>query len=183
MRTLAEPVTLDVDTLPRLRLVELLGQALIQLNESATTLLNDAIFDRPSPESVTVVERSVSDLGLPSGAVLQQIFEAAQEHGLTLCPPTTGPFLRLVLRSQASASDAVMSNGKAPSGSLTVASPALRVTRTIQRASTCESSAADLGSAAITATALSTCGVQTTGSYSGHPVAEGPAFQSLTIRP
>lgn len=90
-RTFADPVTLDVDTMPRDRLLESLREERVQLNEAAATLLEDAIFDRPKPESVTVVERSVSDLGLATGAVLPQIFEAAQERGLQLCPPTTGP--------------------------------------------------------------------------------------------
>lgn len=125
-RTLVEPVILDVDTMPRLRLLEALQEGGVHLNEAAATLLDDAIFDRSRPESVTVVERSVGDLGLVDGAVLRQIFGAAQDHGLHLCPPTTAPYLRLVLRSQATAPDAVMSNGKAPSGSLTVASPALQ---------------------------------------------------------
>lgn len=126
-RTFADPVTLDVDTMPRDRLLESLREERVQLNEAAATLLEDAIFDRPKPESVTVVERSVSDLGLATGAVLPQIFEAAQERGLQLCPPTTGPYLRLALRSQPTAPDAVMSKGKAPSGSLTVAAPVLQV--------------------------------------------------------
>lgn len=125
-RTLVEPVTLDVGIMPRRRLREALRKAGVQLNDAATTLLDDAIFDRPEPESVTVVERSVSDLGLVNGALLHQIYEAAQAHGLQLCSPATAPYLRLVLRSQATAPDAVMSNGKAPSGSLTVASPALQ---------------------------------------------------------
>lgn len=122
-RTLVDPVTVDVGVMPRLCLLDALREGGIGLNEAAATLLDDAIFDVQEPESVIVVERSVGDLGLMAGAVLPQIFEAAQERGLQLCPPTTGPYLRLLLRSQATAPDAVMSNGKAPSGSLTVAAP------------------------------------------------------------
>ncbi len=51
-----------------------------------------------------------------SGAVLRQVFGAAQDRGLALCPPTTGPYLRLALHAQSVAPDAVMSNGRAPSG-------------------------------------------------------------------
>lgn len=125
-RTLVDPITLSVSTMPRRRLLESLRQARIQLNDSAVTLLDDPVFDHPDPEPVTVVERSVADLGLTSGAVLLRIFEAAQERGLRLCPATTGPYLRLALPSQPTAPDSVMSNGKAPSGSLTVATPVLR---------------------------------------------------------
>lgn len=125
-RTLVAPVTLSVATMPRRRLLESLRQARIQLNDSAVTLLSNPIFDHPKPESVTVVERSVADLGLVSGAVLWQILEAAQKRSLHLCPATTAPYLRLALRSQATAPDSVMSKGNAPSGSLTVASPMLQ---------------------------------------------------------
>ncbi|MET3806816.1 hypothetical protein ABIB25_003836 [Nakamurella sp. UYEF19] len=126
-RTLVDPITIAVGFMPRHRLLEALREGDVHLNEMASTLLDDAIFDAPQPESVTLVERSVSDLGLVAGAPLPQIFEAAQERGLQLCPPTTGPYLRLVLDSQAMAPDAVMSNGKAPSGSLTVAAPPFQV--------------------------------------------------------
>lgn len=126
-RTLVDPLTVDVGFMPRPRLLNSLREGRIHLNEAAATLLDHAIFDRPGPKSVTVVERSVGDLGLVAGAALPQIFEAAQERGLQLCPPATGPYLRLLLRSQATAPDAVMSNGKAPSGSLTVAAPLFHV--------------------------------------------------------
>ncbi len=126
-RTFVDPVIVDVGSWPRAGLLESLRRRRIHLNQWATTLLDDAILDRPRPETVTVVERSVGDLGLMTGALLPRIFEAAQERGLRLCPPVTGPYLRLALRSQAPAPDSVMSNGKAPSGSLTVAAPPIQV--------------------------------------------------------
>lgn len=125
-RTLIEPVTLRIDTLPRPRLLETLRRRGVSLNQSAETLLGNAVFDHPEPRSVTVVERSISDLGLTDGAVLPTIFEAAQAIGLDLCPPTVGPYLRLALQSQPTAPDSIMSNGRAPSASLTVASAPLR---------------------------------------------------------
>lgn len=120
-RTLVEPVVLEIGTMPRGRLLRALRQRDIQLNESAVTLLADRVFDLSAPESVVLVERSVGDLGLTSGAVLAQIFGTAYELGLRLCPPTTAPYLRLALDCQPSAPDSVLSNGSAPSGSLTVA--------------------------------------------------------------
>lgn len=39
-----------------------------------------------------------------------------------LCPNITGPYLRLAMAGQKSSPDSVMSNGSAPSGSITVAS-------------------------------------------------------------
>lgn len=98
----------------------------IQLNAHAQILLEDEVFDDASTQQViTVVERRVSDLGLSGGGTLSQIFAAAQEHGLKLCPPTTGPYLRLAMTEQVSTTDLVMSRGRAPEGSFTVAARTL----------------------------------------------------------
>lgn len=97
----------------------------VLLNAHAEQLLADAALDA-GVEDVAVVERSVADLGFPSGATLQQIFARADEQGLALCPALTGPYMRLAMADQASAPDSVLSSGRAPSGSLTVASPAPR---------------------------------------------------------
>jgi len=99
----------------------------VGLNQSAETLLDDPVFDHPSRQSITVVEGSIRELGLVGDdAVLPRIYQAGQQHGLRLCPPITGPYLRLALRSQPNAPDAILSNGRAPTGSLTVASAPLR---------------------------------------------------------
>lgn len=125
-RIITDPITIVVGSMPGPRLVNTLRAEGIQLNDSAVTLLSNAVFDRPEPEQVTVVERSVAALGLDTGGVLSQILAAAQEQGLRLCPPITGPYLRLRLRHQTTAPDSVMSNGRAPSGSLTIGSAPLR---------------------------------------------------------
>jgi len=125
-RSLSEPLTLQVGTTSRPRLLEALESGGVQLNASARTLLDDAAFDRPTPQSVTVVQRTLKELGLPAGAALPLIFEAAQDHGLDLCPGDTSPYLRLAWRTQPNAPDAIMSNGRAPTGSVTVAAPLLR---------------------------------------------------------
>jgi hypothetical protein len=94
----------------------------VLLNDSAELLLNNAIFDRQRFESLHVVQCTVGQLGLKNGATLTSIFSRAHEEGLSLCPNITGPYLRLAMAGQESASDSVMSNGSAPSGSITVAS-------------------------------------------------------------
>lgn len=124
-RTLTEPVTMEIGGLSRHALLAELERNGVQLNASAITLLDDAAFDRPTPQRMTLVERSVADLGLPAGGTLSQILAAGCEQGLQLCPLATGPYLRLLLRDQATAPDTVMSNGRAPSGSLTLASAPL----------------------------------------------------------
>ena len=117
---------LTVATLSRPRLLDALQRERIQLNASAQTLLEAPAFDQPAPRSVTLVERSLSELGLEAGAALPRIFDVAEDQGLSLCPVATGPYLRLAWLSQPNAPDAIMSNARAPSASLTIAASPLR---------------------------------------------------------
>lgn len=98
----------------------------VLLNVSAETLLGSDVFDDVEPVRViTLAERSVADLGLAEGATLPTIFRTAQRCGLALCPADTGPYLRLALTAQADAPDAILTSGRAPTASLTVASAPL----------------------------------------------------------
>lgn len=97
----------------------------VLLNAYAEQLLADAPL-ATSVEEVVIVERCVTDLGFLAGATLPQIFARAEQLGLALCPALTAPYLRLAMADQPSASDSVLNSGRAPSGSLTVASPAPR---------------------------------------------------------
>ena len=119
-------LSVTVGGLARHELIAELASRNILLNAHAEALLADAVFDdAASQHTITVVESSVDDLGLRDGASLSQIFTTAEARGLLLCPPTTGPYLRLAVDEQASAPDSVLSAGRAPSGSLTVATPVL----------------------------------------------------------
>jgi hypothetical protein len=117
---------LRVGGLQREVLIGHLKAAGVLLNASAETLLQDPVFDSSEVEDIEVVAIAVGNLGFSDGATLSQIFAAAQECGLRLCPPTTGPYLRLSLPDQENAPDSIMSTGRAPSGSITVASDPLR---------------------------------------------------------
>lgn len=113
--------------LSREELLAQLDEARVLLNVHAETLLAAAAVEGPSEaETLVIVERSVRELGLPEGGTLPEIYERAGAHGLGLCPPATAAYLRLALHDQASAPDRVLSAGRAPSGSLTVAAPRLR---------------------------------------------------------
>lgn len=104
-----------------------LARAGVFLNAHAETLLAAATLGGTSvPEAISVEQRSVRELGLPKGGTLRAIYERANTDGLTLCPPITAAYLRLAIRGQASAPDSVLSAGRAPSESLTVAAPRLR---------------------------------------------------------
>jgi hypothetical protein len=96
------------------------------MNAHAETLLVEATAAGFGREAVSVVERSVRELGLPEGGTLPDVFERAESRGLWHCPPLTAAYLRLVMHDQASAPDSILSSGRAPSGSLTVAAPRLR---------------------------------------------------------
>lgn len=120
------PISVRVGGLPRVTLLAALRQRGVQLNASATILLEDAVFDSTTAETIQVVERSVGDLGLTEGAVLSRLLAVAQDRGLLLCPVATGPYLRLSMADQKTAPDSLMSEGRAPTGSITVASKPVR---------------------------------------------------------
>jgi hypothetical protein len=97
----------------------------ILLNGYAEILLDHAVFDRRDDEEIDIIECSVGDLGLDESAPLVDVFTAADEQGLTLCPPDTGPYLRLAMTSQTNAPDSILSAGRSPAGSIKVASAPL----------------------------------------------------------
>lgn len=126
VRALATPLAVEIGTHSRAELRRALSTAGVLTNEFAEALLEASIFDSPEPESLRVVARSLAELGLVDGAVLPDVFRAAAEAGLELCDPSAGPYLRLALLDQGTAPDNILTNGHAPSGSLTVASAPLR---------------------------------------------------------
>lgn len=106
-----------------------LATAGVRLNASAETLLDDPLFASTEAETVATVEivqLTVGQLGLIIGATLPQILASAREHDLMLCPPFTGPYLRLATPDQPKAPDSEMSNGRPPTGAVHVASERLR---------------------------------------------------------
>ena len=64
------------------------------LNAHAETLLLHPVFDEQGGKHVRVVERAIEELGLTDGGTLPEIFSAAADQGLELCPPETDPYLR-----------------------------------------------------------------------------------------
>jgi hypothetical protein len=112
----------QVGAVSRAQLVAALEAAGVGLNSSAELLLRHEAFDQQRVEAFEVVQRTVGQLGLTDGAPLSTVLATAQAQGLSLCPLVTGPYLRLVMLDQQSAPDSVLSNGSAPSASLTVAS-------------------------------------------------------------
>lgn len=122
MTSRIERMELTVGGLTRANLLGALEASGVGLNAHAETLLHREEFDGRDREAVVVTERTVAGLGFPDGATLPEIFRGARDQDLLLCPLATAPYLRLAWDEQASAPDSVMSAGRAPTDSLTVAS-------------------------------------------------------------
>ncbi|MDR6972258.1 hypothetical protein [Leifsonia shinshuensis] len=119
------PLKLRVGGSTRDELRAALRAAGVQLNAYAETLLDHAVFDARDAEEVDILERDLADLGLVGGGTLPEVFDAARAHGLELCPPDTGPYLRLAMSWQENAPDSVLSAGRSPAGALKVAAAPL----------------------------------------------------------
>jgi hypothetical protein len=123
------PRIVRVGGLSRADLRSALAAAGVRLNQSAETLLDDPLFDgveAGNVQTLAIVVHTVGQLGLADGTTLPLILAAARERRLTVCPPFTGPYLRLAVPDQPSAPDSVMSSGRPPSGAVHVASERLR---------------------------------------------------------
>ncbi|MFE4948774.1 hypothetical protein ACFQ9V_01575 [Leifsonia sp. NPDC056665] len=121
----AEPITLTIGGATRTDLRTALRSHGVLVNAHAETLLDHEAFDVREPVELTIVERCLGELGLGDGGSLPEVFAAAREQGLSLCPPDTGPYLRLAMRSQPNAPDSVLSAGRSPAGSIKVAASPL----------------------------------------------------------
>ena len=120
-----EPRIVQIGGQSRTEIMQSLSDAGVQLNAYAQTLLAHPNFDAPSARTVQIVERTVEQLGFKHGGVQSQIFTAAKNQGLELCPLVTGPYLRLAMMDQANAPDSVLSAGREPTGAIHIASEPL----------------------------------------------------------
>lgn len=116
---------LEVGGLSRTDLQDALDANGVPLNTYAEILLENPVFDLRAREDVVLTERTVGALGLAGGGSMSRVLAAAQEQGLHVCPPDTGPYLRLALPDQPQAPDSMLRVGRAPSGSLQVAAAPL----------------------------------------------------------
>jgi len=70
--------SLRVGGLSREELMGALDSADVLLNAHASALLGNPVFDERAGQEVVIVQRTVGELGLADGAVLTDIFAAAQ---------------------------------------------------------------------------------------------------------
>ena len=72
----------------------------INISDYAKDMLKSPDFVAGKREEITLIRLSVSDLGFARGGTTDQIYARAQEMGLELCPPDTGPNYRLKYQDQ-----------------------------------------------------------------------------------
>lgn len=113
---------LTLGSLNQEELTSALQHAGVQLNTHARTLLDQIDVQDGAGQSLTLTEVSVADLGLSEGGSLSAVFAAAEVRGLGPCPAATAPYLRLAWSDQRPSSHAELPAGRAPDGSVTVAS-------------------------------------------------------------
>ncbi len=79
------------------QLISEMEAAGININSYAKSMLQNSAEFIPSPyaEDMTLIRLTVEDLGFKTSATTTQVFERAEELGLELCPPDTGPSYRL----------------------------------------------------------------------------------------
>jgi hypothetical protein len=79
-----------------LKFIEPLSQKMYRLDPDAFDIIQKPVFAISAfPQTVQLVITSLRSLGLPDGTCYQDIFAAAKNAGLHLCPAETGLQLRL----------------------------------------------------------------------------------------
>jgi hypothetical protein len=108
-------------------LLQALRARRVQLNKAAEDLFADQRFTLAAAgQVIEIVSRSVADLGFRDGADYAQLVRRASAEGWTECPLELGPHLRLQFVDQADSADGLpLTHGRAPTGSITVASAPL----------------------------------------------------------
>jgi hypothetical protein len=121
------PSALRIGGMAKSQLLAALREHNIQLNEAAEVLFADRRFTTRGDEHVVAIAAlSVAELGFTDGATYGEIVRRALDAGLAECPLEVGPHLRLKFRDQPDSADGrPLTHGRAPPGSLLVASTPL----------------------------------------------------------
>jgi hypothetical protein len=122
------PTEVRIGGMDRRQLVEALRAHKVQFNQAAEALFEDRRFTPLGERMVVEISLlSVGALGFPDGATYEQFTRRAFESGLSECPLELGPHLRLQFLDQPEGPPGfpVTQHGRAPPGSITVASSPL----------------------------------------------------------
>lgn len=119
------PSAVRIGGMDKPELLQALREHGVQLNPAAETLFDNLRLTLPRQHQVVEIAAvSVADLGFGGGATYAQLTAHARESGLVECPLELGPYLRLQFPDQPEAGLSTR-GGRAPPGSITVASPPL----------------------------------------------------------
>lgn len=118
------PGTVSIGGLTKAELLANLRELDVRFNPAAEALLADPRFTTLGARQVVEIGAySVAELGFDEGATYGQLIARALTSGLVACPLELGPHLRIQFLNQPDGSDGMpLSRGRAPTGSLTVAS-------------------------------------------------------------
>ena len=121
------PSALRIGGMAKSELLAALREHNVQLNEAAEALFADRRFTTSGDERVVALAAlSVAELGFGKGATYGEIARRALAAGLVECPLELAPYLRLKYRDQPDSADGKsLTHGRAPPGSLLVASSPL----------------------------------------------------------
>ena len=121
------PSAVRVGGVGKAELLKALLSHQVQLNRAAEALFEDRRFTPLGQHDVIeIVSLSVADLGFGDGASYGQLTTRALDLGLVECPLELGPHLRLQFIDQPEAAAGTpTTRGRAPTGSITVASSPL----------------------------------------------------------
>ncbi len=92
--------TIELTTRTNEEYLQALSAAGMEIYDVAKNTILPTLTPLAQKESVNLVSFSVSDLGFPGGATLEQIYANADELGLDLCDPHVGPEMRLAFKGQ-----------------------------------------------------------------------------------
>ncbi len=121
------PPRVRIGGLGRGELLEALHSHGVMLNPIGVELFQHPGFTtKATSKTVEIACVSVAALGFSGGGIYQDIVQAAMRRRLVECPLELGPHLRIAYLHQAEGSiGCAPTQNKAPSGSITVASPPL----------------------------------------------------------
>lgn len=121
------PSAVSIGGISSSELLAVLRSQSVQLNEAAEALFHDRRFTTLTRRQVVeIAALTVAELGFGEGATYGQLIARALERGLTECPLELGPHLRVQFLDQPDGADgAPVTHGRAPPGSITVASSPL----------------------------------------------------------
>jgi hypothetical protein len=121
------PSAVSIGGLSKSELRAALREHNAQLNQAAAALFEDPRFTTLGGRQVVeIAALSIAELGFGEGATYGQLIARALESGLVECPLELGPYLRMQFRDQPDGADGKpLTHGRAPPGSITVASQPL----------------------------------------------------------